>query len=100
MSSGSWTNATLTAVVEAHIQSEVGHYKGQCYAWDVVNEALDDSAAYRTDIFYTVMGPWYIPFAFKTAAAADPAAKLYYNDCTLAIKSFLRSSVIANCSFP
>ncbi|CAN8102235.1 unnamed protein product [Discula destructiva] len=80
VTSGTWTNATLTAAVSAHIQSEVGHYKGLCYAWDVVNEALDDSAAYRTDVFYNVMGTWYIPFAFATAAAADPAAKLYYND--------------------
>lgn len=70
----------MTAVVAAHIQSEVGHYKGLCYAWDVVNEALDDSAAYRTDVFYQTMGTWYIPFAFATAAVADPAAKLYYND--------------------
>lgn len=58
MTSDTWTNATLTAAVEAHIQSEVGHYKGLCYAWDVVNEALDDSAAYRTDVFYETMGTW------------------------------------------
>lgn len=58
VTSDTWTNETLTAVVEAHIQSEVAHYKGQCYAWDVVNEALDDTAAYRTDVFYTTMGTW------------------------------------------
>ena len=80
VSSGSWTNATLAAVINAHIASEVGHYKGQCYAWDVVNEAIDDSGNYRTDVFYTVMGTSYIPLAFAAAAAADPAAKLYYND--------------------
>ncbi|PSR82902.1 endo-1,4-beta-xylanase precursor [Coniella lustricola] len=82
VTSDTWTNATLTAVMEAHIQSEVTHYKGQCYAWDVVNEALDDNSptGYRTDVFYETMGVWYIPFAFATAAAADPDAKLYYND--------------------
>lgn len=80
MTSDTWTNETLTAAVEAHITSEVTHYKGQCYAWDVVNEALDDTAAYRSDVFLTTMGTWYIPFAFATAAAADPDAKLYYND--------------------
>lgn len=80
VSSGTWTNATLAAAIEAHIASEVGHYKGQCYAWDVVNEALADDASYRTSIFYTTMGTSYIPLAFSAAAAADPDAKLYYND--------------------
>lgn len=45
-----------------------------------MNEALDDSGNYRTDVFYNILGTSYIPFAFKAAAAADPAAKLYYND--------------------
>jgi endo-1,4-beta-xylanase len=80
VSSGTWTNATLAAAIEAHIASEVGHYKGQCYAWDVVNEALADDGTYRTSIFYTTMGTSYIPLAFSAAAAADPDAKLYYND--------------------
>lgn len=80
MSSDSWTNATLAAAIEAHIASEVGHYKGQCYAWDVVNEALADDGTYRTSVFYNTMGTSYIPLAFSAAAAADPDAKLYYND--------------------
>jgi endo-1,4-beta-xylanase len=58
----------------------VAHYKGQCYAWDVVNEAIDDSGNYRAAPFYNVMGTSYIPLAFQAAGAADPAAKLYYND--------------------
>ncbi|KAH8902985.1 family 10 glycosyl hydrolase [Coniochaeta sp. PMI_546] len=80
VSSGSWTAAQLTDIINAHIASEVGHYKGQCYAWDVVNEALNDDGTYRTDVFYNVLGTSYIPIAFKAAATADPAAKLYYND--------------------
>ncbi|KAI0481259.1 carbohydrate-binding module family 1 protein [Xylariaceae sp. FL0804] len=80
VSSGSWTTAQLTSVINSHIANEAGHYKGQCYSWDVVNEALNDDGTYRTDVFYTVLGESYIPLAFQAAAAADPAAKLYYND--------------------
>ncbi|ROW13163.1 hypothetical protein VPNG_04870 [Cytospora leucostoma] len=80
VTSTTWTNDTLTAAIEAHIASEVGHYKGLCYAWDVVNEALADDGTYRADVFYNTLGTSYIPLAFSAAAAADPDAKLYYND--------------------
>jgi endo-1,4-beta-xylanase len=80
VSSGTWTNETLAAVIQTHIANEVAHYKGQCYSWDVVNEALADDGSYRTSVFYNVMGTDYIPVAFKAAAEADDSAKLYYND--------------------
>ncbi|KEZ40668.1 hypothetical protein SAPIO_CDS8598 [Scedosporium apiospermum] len=57
-----------------------GHYKGQCYAWDVVNEALEENGQYRQSPMYRAMGADFIPFAFKVAAEVDPGAKLYYND--------------------
>ncbi|GKT57550.1 endo-1,4-beta-xylanase [Colletotrichum tofieldiae] len=78
---GKWTKAQMTSIITAHINNVVGHYKGECYAWDVANEAIDDQGNYRQDTtFYNVLGLDYLTLAFNTAHAADPAAKLYYND--------------------
>lgn len=41
------------------------------------------------------MGPWYIPFAFATAAAADPGAKLYYNDYNIEYAGAKASAAVA-----
>jgi endo-1,4-beta-xylanase len=70
----------VQAAMEAHITTEATHYKGQLYAWDVVNEPFDDSGNLRTDAFYNAMGGNYIADALRTAHAADPNAKLYLND--------------------
>ena len=59
------------------------HYASQCYAWDVVNEALNENGTFRESVFLATLGPDYIPLSFSIAAAADPAAKLYYNDFNL-----------------
>jgi endo-1,4-beta-xylanase len=70
----------MQRVIETHIRNVAGHYRGQCYAWDVVNEALEDNGSYRNSPLYRALGRDFIPIAFKAAAAADPNAKLYYND--------------------
>ncbi|KAI1282390.1 family 10 glycosyl hydrolase [Xylaria sp. FL0933] len=94
VSSGTWTVDTLTSVVNTHIANEVGHYKGQCYAWDVVNEGLNDDGTYRANVFYNVLGDSYFALAFKAAAAADPAAKLYYNDYNIESTGSKQASVV------
>src|ERR1035441_7702053 len=66
--------------VETHITGEATHYKGECYAWDVVNEPFNGDGSFVSDPFYNAMGSGYIADALRTAHAADPNAKLYLND--------------------
>jgi len=68
--------------LKKHIQTVVGRYKGKVYAWDVVNEAIDENQpdGYRRSDWYNILGPEYIEKAFIWAHEADPKAKLFYND--------------------
>jgi endo-1,4-beta-xylanase len=67
-----------------HIQAVAGRYRGQIHSWDVVNEAVNptDGRAdgLRSSPWLELVGPDYIELAFQTAGAADPAAKLTYNE--------------------
>jgi endo-1,4-beta-xylanase len=75
-------SAAFENLMKTHIQTVVGHFKGKVAAWDVVNEAFDDSGNMRVaeSIWAKKLGKDYIARAFKYANEADPAALLFYND--------------------
>ena len=67
---------------ENHIRAVLGHYKGKMYAWDVVNEVVDEYSpdGLRHSKWFEIAGLDYIRTAFRVAHEVDPAAKLYLND--------------------
>ncbi|HEX2335829.1 MAG TPA: endo-1,4-beta-xylanase [Hyphomicrobiaceae bacterium] len=76
----------VRAQLEWHVMALASRYKDKIHTWDVVNEAIDCRSniggpeGFRRGVFYDVLGPSYIDLAFRTARAADPAARLAYND--------------------
>jgi endo-1,4-beta-xylanase len=77
----SLSGTALRNAMVNHVTGVATHYKGQIYAWDVVNEAFaDGSTGARRDSNLQRTGNDWIEVAFRTARAADPGAKLCYND--------------------
>ncbi|MEU9996491.1 endo-1,4-beta-xylanase [Streptomyces sp. NPDC050848] len=77
----SLSGSALRQAMINHINGVMAHYKGKIVQWDVVNEAFaDGSSGARRDSNLQRSGNDWIEVAFRTARAADPAAKLCYND--------------------
>ncbi|MGA5797713.1 endo-1,4-beta-xylanase [Streptomyces cellulosae] len=73
--------SSLRQAMIDHINGVMAHYKGKIAQWDVVNEAFaDGSSGARRDSNLERTGSDWIEVAFRTARAADPSAKLCYND--------------------
>jgi endo-1,4-beta-xylanase len=79
----------LAKLLETHIKTVVGHYRGKVFAWDVVNEAFDEQAlgTLRDTIWYDRPGiglagggTAYLERCFRWAHEADPQALLFYNE--------------------
>ncbi len=74
-----------------HIHTVVNRYKDVVYAWDVVNEAINDDnmmryrpgetpSPYRQSRHFKLCGDEFIAKAFEFAREADPTGVLIYND--------------------
>jgi endo-1,4-beta-xylanase len=77
------TKEVALARLKDHITQVVSRYKGKVYAWDVLNEAVEDSDTtkiYRETMWYRICGEEYIAKIFQWAHEADPEAILVYND--------------------
>jgi len=76
----------MEKTIVEHITNVLNHYRGKIDTWDVVNEAVEDTATGENgtwelrDCYLTKVLPNYIDIAFKTAREVDPTVKLFYND--------------------
>ena len=84
---GHFTPAELSHLLQDHITTVMKHYAGQVFAWDVVNEALDEKGLPKNSPWYNQpgigmaeKGTAYIEQAFRWAHEADPQALLFYNE--------------------
>ncbi len=92
LTEGKFTSAELAEILETHIRTVVGHYRGKIFAWDVVNEAFDElqPGTLRSTIWRDHPGIglaenaassyFYIERCFRWAHEADPRALLFYNE--------------------
>jgi endo-1,4-beta-xylanase len=91
------SKADFEAVVKAHIQAVVGHFKGRVASYDVANELLDNFKGTRhfnnyIDGFYLNDAGYedFIGKCFRWAHEADPDAQLFYNDAKLELTNTRR----------
>jgi endo-1,4-beta-xylanase len=96
------TKENAQAILEQHISTVAGHYKGKLYSWDVVNEAIqfkdNQPNAWRNSFWYQMLGPRYVDIAFHAAQQADPKAVLTYNDYGLEYENNSDTPKRATCS--
>ncbi|MGA2237370.1 MAG: endo-1,4-beta-xylanase [Terriglobales bacterium] len=89
LTEGKYISDELAQILEQHIKTVVGHYRGKVFAWDVVNEAFDElhpgklrSTIWRDQPGIGLAGDSssYIERCFRWAHEADPQAQLFYNE--------------------
>ena len=87
LAQGHFTAPQLSELLHEHIDRVIKHYAGQVFAWDVINEALDENGKVRDSLWYNQpgigsagMGTDYIEQLFRWAREADAQALLFFND--------------------
>ncbi|OCB91731.1 hypothetical protein A7U60_g1009 [Sanghuangporus baumii] len=83
-----WVNDSLTATqldraLENHIKTVLNHYRGQLYAFDVINEMISDNTpneTFKDNIWTRKFGEIAMPKALQYARETDKNIKIYIND--------------------
>lgn len=72
----------LLGRLKEHVKAVCNRYSDIVYAWDVVNEAIEDKSGelLRDTRWLNILGKDYIKYAFEIVKEADSKAALFYND--------------------
>jgi endo-1,4-beta-xylanase len=80
----------LLSILDDHIETVMGRYKGKFSAWYIANEVIESpyftdplwsfNTEMRHSFWYDVIGPDYLAHAFRKAHEVDPDAKLFINE--------------------
>lgn len=102
LTTGGYTAPEMNAIVQDHITQVVQHFGTHVFAWDVVNEAFNDDGSMRSTIFYDQpgigfagLGTAYIEQSLRWASAANPSAKLFYNDYSAEVVNAKSNAILA-----
>jgi endo-1,4-beta-xylanase len=84
---GTFTRDEYISILEQHVKTVVGHYRGRVQEWSIANEYVDRLYSklnnYPTtsfhDFWYEKIGPEYVEMAFRWAREMDPDAILIFN---------------------
>lgn len=81
LKNGNLSRDDLLKIIENHVKTMVGRYKGKVSIWSVVNEpfGIPENQSFWEDRLGKSSTDW-IDLAFITAHEADPEAKLILND--------------------
>ncbi len=87
LAQGHFSAERMSSLLHEHIATTMKHFSGEVFAWDVVNEALDENGQVKDSPWYNQpgigmsdKGTAYIEQAFRWAHEADPQALLFYNE--------------------
>jgi len=92
VNNGTISNDQLRDILKQHIFTEVGHFRGKIWQWDVANEVFANAwdphpladGINGDDFWVSHLGEGIIGDAFRWAHQADPHALLFYNDFNIA----------------
>jgi endo-1,4-beta-xylanase len=86
----------VEGIVKNHIITIMSHYKGRITEWSVLNEFRGQDNGETPDVFGRI---WkngngtdqeFVKMVFETARAADPTARLFYNDNDNIARNYFR----------